>query len=100
MNKKLKYLATVALIAGAWLPLNAQIDTLTKPGKKFTDPKATNDNSKVLIDTSERVENMVDSLLEGNKVKDGKRTSSPASEGTKPDKMTKQPADKTKVKKP
>jgi hypothetical protein len=100
MKNKMKYLATVALLAGALLPSSAQTDTITSPGNRFKDPKATDDNSKVLIDTSKRMENLVDSLLDGNKVKDGKRTNYPASEATKPDKMTKQPADKTKIKKP
>lgn len=100
MKNKLKHIATVAFIAGVWLPLGAQTDTLTKPGKNFKDPKITDDNSKVLIDTSERMENLVDSLLEDNEVRDGKQSNYPTSSGTKPGKMVKQPADKTKIKKP
>jgi hypothetical protein len=99
MKNKMKYLIPVVLISGASLHLNAQTDTLIRPGTSFKDPKATDDNSKALIDTSERMENLVDSLLDDNKVKDGKHTK-PSSEATKPGKMYKQPADKTKIKKP
>ncbi len=103
MKNKLKHLAAVAIIAGAWLPLSGQTDTITKPGRPFKDPKITEDNSKVLIDTSERMENLVDSLLEDdNNVNDGKsRHHHPtAPVETKKDKMVKQPADRTRVSKP
>lgn len=60
MERKFLHLYVAGILVFLAVSMNAQTDTITKPGRPFKDPKATGDNSKVLLDTSS---NVVDSLL-------------------------------------
>lgn len=64
MKSKILYTIALGLIITFSIPVMAQPDTLTKQGiGTFEDPKVTDDNSKILIDTTFNV----DSLMEKNK---------------------------------
>jgi hypothetical protein len=66
MKTKILYTIALGLIFGFSIPVMAQPDTLTKQGiGTFEDPKITDDNSKILIDTTVNV----DSLMEKNKLR-------------------------------
>lgn len=98
--RKIKYLLATGLMIAAFCSAKAQTDTLTNPGRPFTDPKASDDNSKVLLDTSERTENMVDSLLEEKNSKKRSHQDKHMKSTMPTNKINKTPMDKTKVQKP
>jgi len=78
----------------------AQIGTLTKPGTTYEDPKATDNNSKVLIDTSTTV---IDSLLDDKKESRKKfpqHNANPTSNKEKPVNMRVVPVDTARLAKP
>jgi len=102
MKKKILNTIAVGLLAMFSIPAMAQTDTSIKPGrtKIFMDPKITNYDSKVLIDTSN---NIVDSLLDAKKESRNKtyqNNTQPPGKSTKPVKPKKAPADSARNVKP
>lgn len=66
MKTKIVYSIALGLMITISIPMMAQPDTLTKHGTgTFEDPKITDDNTKVLIDTTVNV----DSLMDKNKMR-------------------------------
>lgn len=89
-------LLTLGILAGATFAINAQEpDTLAPPAGigSGTDPKATPDRSKVLIDTSTKV---VDSLMHEDKKGKHKAKSDPM-QSDKPIKIKRAPVDSART---
>lgn len=102
MKNIIFYLLALGLISGITIPASGQTDTLTKPGRinNFQDPKITDDNSKVLLDSSN---NIADSLLDAKKrrknpISDPKKN--PLRETDKPVKIKRAPVDSGRTVRP
>lgn len=97
MKKIIYKYSALAIVIMLSLPAVAQPDTLTKPNrnKTFEDPKITDDNSKILIDTSDK---FTDSLLnkKTGKNKNQRGEKNVMGEENKPVKIKRAPTDSSK----